>query len=144
MWTFTQTGFYSVVAYDAGRDGMRLEVPSGTSPDALLLVRCRARADLDALLSVLELSPQRAASSPRADYPHRAVLTRDEWARFLSREVEALDYPNFKSRVSAAQGDRRHAAYMRVWGILGDIEEPPRRGGALGQPNLWRDDTPGP
>lgn len=69
MWTFTQTGFYSAVAYDRDRDGPRLPLPAGVGPDDLLLVRTRAKSDLLGLLEALELPGSRAASSPSADYP---------------------------------------------------------------------------
>ncbi len=123
MWTFTQTGFYSAVAYDRDRDGLRLPLPAGAGPDDLLLVRTRAKSDLLGLLEALELPGSRAASSPSADYPWRAVLTRSEWSSFLERETERLDYPNFKSRVMATAGRDRHDAYVRVWAALHALED---------------------
>ena len=124
MWSFTETGFHSVVAYDPSRDHAGLELPEGTEPEDLLLVRARAEEDLTNLLEVLELPASRAVATPRADYPWRAALSRDEWSRFLATETERLDYPNFKSRVQRLAGSHRHDAYMRVWSAMRGLQEP--------------------
>ena len=121
---FTQTGFHSVVAYDPSRDDADLELPEGTEPEDLLLVRARAEEDLTKMPEVLELPTSRAAATPKADYPWRAVLSRDEWSRFLATETERLDYPNFRSRVQRQSGSHRHDVYMRVGGDA----RPPRSG----------------
>ena len=118
IWTYTQSGFHSVVAYDPSRDDAGLELPADAEPDDLLLVRARAEEDLTNLLEVLELPTSRAAATPRADYPWRAALSRDEWLRFLATETDRLDYPNFKSRVQRLSGSHRHDVYMRVWSAM--------------------------
>ena len=118
MWSFTETGFHSVVAYDPSRDDAGLELPAGLEPNDLLLVRARAEEDLTSLLEVLELPASRAKATPRADYPWRAVLSRSEWLRFLATETERLDYPNFKSRVQRVSGSHRHDVYLRVWSAM--------------------------
>ena len=118
MWSFTETGFHSVVAYDPARDDAGLELPEGTASNDLLLVRARAEEDLTNLLEVLELPASRAVATPRADYPWRAVLSRGEWSRFMTKETDRLDYPNFKSRVQRLSGSHRHDVYMRVWSAM--------------------------
>ena len=107
-----------MVAYDPGRDDAGLELPKGTEPGDLLLVRARAEEDLTNLLEVLDLPASRKMATPRADYPWRAVLSRDEWLRFLATETDRLDYPNFKSRVAQRSGSHRHDVYMRVWLVM--------------------------
>ena len=124
IWTFTQSGFHSVVAYDPSRDDAGLELPTGAEPGDLLLVRARAEDDLTNLLEVLELPTSRAVATPRADYPWRAVLSRDEWSRFLEVETQRLDYPNFKSRVGQASGSHRHDVYLRVWSAMRGLRDP--------------------
>ena len=124
MWSFTEAGFHSVVAYDAGRDDAGLELPADAEPEDLLLVRARAEEDLTNLLEVLELPASRAAATPRADYPWRAALSRDEWLRFLATETERLDYPNFKSRVQRLSGSHRHDVYLRVWSVMRGLRDP--------------------
>ena len=118
MWTFTETGFHSVVAYDPSRDDAGLELPEGAEPGNLLLVRARAEEDLSKLLEVLDLPTSRAAATPSADYPWRAALSRGEWLRFLATETERLDYSNFKSRVGQLSGSHRHDVYLRVWSAM--------------------------
>ncbi len=124
MWSFTQSGFHSVVAYDPSRDDAGLELPTDAEPTDLLLVRARAEEDLTNLLDLLELPASRAAATPRADYPWRAALSRDEWLRFLELETERLDYTNFKSRVQQRSGSQRHDVYMRVWSIMRRLSDP--------------------
>ena len=124
MWSYTQSGFHSVVAYDPSRDDAGLELPAGAEPEDLLLVRTRAEEDLTNLLEVLDLPASRAASTPRADYPWRAALSRDEWLRFLATETERLDYTNFKSRVQQRSGSHRHDVYMRVWSVMRGLRDP--------------------
>jgi len=123
MWTFIQTGYFSVVAFDRNRDGLGVPRPADAEPDDLLLVRTRTRGDLVAMLTALELPGSRAASSPKADYPWRAVLTRSEWGRFLVLETENLKDGNFKSRVMDTAGRDRHDAYLRVWSTLHSLRD---------------------
>ena len=124
IWAFTQSGFHSVVAYDPSRDDLGLELPAGVEPNDLLLARARAEKDLANLLEVLDLPMSRGASTPRADYPWRAALSRDEWARFLANETERLDYANFKSRVQQRSGSHRHDVYMQVWSAMRGLSDP--------------------
>jgi len=121
MWVMTTTGMFSVVAYD-GQTANAPRLPKGLRPDDALLVRGRAECDLRAMLDAVELPRSRAVSTPAADYPWKALLTREEWLRFLSTETERLDYPNFKSRVLEVQGTERHDVYSRVWSVLRSIE----------------------
>ncbi len=130
MWLLTTTGFLSVVAFDPGPEAPALPLPDGAGPRDLLLIRARVETDLAAMLDALELPRSRAASTPTADYPYRAVLTRDEWGRYVSQETQRVDYPNFKARVAELQGGARHDAYLRVWAILRGLG-PPRETGRL-------------
>ena len=110
--------------YDPSRDDAGLELPEGAEPEDLLLVRARAEEDLANLLDVIDLPASRAADTPRADYPWRAALSRDEWSRFLELETERLDYTNFKSRVQRLSGSQRHDVYMRVWSAMRGMHDP--------------------
>ena len=122
MWILTTTGMFSVVEYDEGQEATAPQLPKGVSAQDALLVRARSEADLRAMLSASELPRSRATSTPHADYPWRAVLTRAEWVRFVTLETQRLDYPNFKARVLELQGKERHDAYMRVWSTLRSLE----------------------
>ncbi len=99
MWITTTQGFYSVVAH---RD----------DPDKLL-VRARTREDIEALREQIpDLEP---FEDRRADYRHRAVVSRAEWVAALAQLVTDIDYDNFKNAVAARQGGERAALYGVVW-----------------------------
>ena len=124
MWVFTETGFFSVVAYDPSRDGLGVPAPAGAATDELLLARARVKDDLAQMLMALELPGSRAVSSQSADYPWRALITRQEWARFLTLETDRLDYVNFKARVEERSDAGRHDVYMQVWWALRGLRDP--------------------
>jgi hypothetical protein len=52
---------------------------------------------------------------PTNDYPYRVVVTREQYAEFLVANVYAVDYSNFKNRVSDTLGDEWHDAAAGVW-----------------------------
>src|SRR3954465_268323 len=110
MWLLTTPGFYSVVAH---RDD-----------PALGLVRARVE---DALLALRELAPGIDPwFDPLADYPWRAELPRDEWARVAAALACEIDYGNFKTAVAAVQGHERAGLYALVWDDLRQLETGPR------------------
>jgi hypothetical protein len=112
MWLATTRGFYSAVAH---RD-----LPGH------IMVRARARADLEALRELLQL-PDGAehgaiVETPRADYPVRLVLTDCEWRQALVLLADDVDYPNFKDAVKDRQGAQRANTYMGAWSAFRGIE----------------------
>ncbi len=111
MWTFTPQGFYSVVAHR--RD-----------PDKLL-VRARARADLEALREQIPIL--RITTDDQADYRHRAVVTRAEWVAALAQLASDIDYDNFKSAVANRQGCERSRVYQHIWGELLSLQREDER-----------------
>lgn len=104
MWLCLSNSFLSIVAH---RD----------QPDQLL-VRARARGHIEAIFpgaSVLETRD--------ADYGFRAVVPRTEAAEVIRRQVEGIDYPNFKDSVR----DRRlHDAYMAFWSTMYRLQQQER------------------
>ena len=134
MWVMTTTGMFSVVSYDQSRPAGASQAPDGVGLADRLVVRARAEQDILGMLDAVELPRSRAHSTPNADYPWRAILSRHEWIRFLALEVHRLDYTNFKGRVLQAQGRERHDTYMRVWSALRSIRSPREAGGT--QPRL--------
>jgi hypothetical protein len=107
MWLFTNVGFFSVVQ------------KPGTD---CLTVRGRVAGDLDRLREhyLPELSATVAGAG--TDYPYRATVGHEEFARALAQLVRDVDYPNFKSEVGARMGYERAHVYGRVWGALLDLE----------------------
>lgn len=121
MWLITTQGFLSVVR----------NVDSRGPADALL-VRGRVRADLERFADFAAQRGARPAvvESPDADYGFRLTTSRGNLAAFLAAQVDALDYPNFKSEVAKADPERAHV-YMGVWSALGKL-----RGRSTEDPSL--------
>jgi hypothetical protein len=105
MWIFTIDGFYSVVQH---RD----------HPEEMV-VRARVEADLERMLTRLRHRTFETTipieHTPEGDYAYRCFLTKNEWALYLSRAVEATDYPNFKDEVAKRLGHDRADVYLDVW-----------------------------
>ena len=104
MWLFTAKGFYSVVTTDRGGDYM---------------VRGRVKADLDALLPIIEPfgRARKVLETANADYRYRLVVDTDEWLRISEVLSAEVDYVNFKARVHRSNSERART-YGRVWFIL--------------------------
>jgi ADP-ribose pyrophosphatase YjhB (NUDIX family) len=105
MWLITTRGFFSIV-----------EKP-GDAAEAMLTIRARVRADLEALREVL---PTLGAISDEGgtDYPFRARAPRQAVAAAMAELVGMIDYANFKNAVADRQGHARAATYGEVWSTL--------------------------
>jgi hypothetical protein len=111
MWVVTDRGFYSVVEH---RENSQM-----------LIVRCRAHGDMQALAKLIDgLDVFR---DDFADYPWRAVVSRRQWADALGKLVASIDYDNFKDSVKKRQGPKRAGVYMRVWSALTALESRSQR-----------------
>lgn len=104
MWIFTKLGFVSAVL-------------DKDDPDTMM-VRARERTHLETLLPgrpIVELSP--------ADYPFRAFMPKAEFVEWLTKQAEAIDYPDFKSAIPHGPiSDTYYQACSRVWGVMHDIQ----------------------
>lgn len=129
MWIFTPFGFLSVV--------------SDRNDPKKLLIRARARVDLENFKALYckRLGP--IENSPRADYPFRARVGRVAFTYAMGRVIDDLKYPNFKSAVTAKQGSVRHDVYMRVWTVMRDAETEGKLDGTLRRESRsYRHDAP--
>ena len=108
MWLFTTVGFFSIVR------------KPGT---AYLTVRARARGDLENLRAryLADLSPSFAL--PASDYPWRATVTHEAFARAAAAMVMDVTYDNFKDQVRKTQGSARAHAYHDVWAAVGNLKD---------------------
>ena len=106
MWAITQDGFVSAVAH---RD----------EPNALMV---RAR-DAQSLRSLADATGAAVVATPRADYPYRVKVTKDAFAVWITQVVNAVDYPNFKTRAARTRGSRYAQALSEVWSTMHDIED---------------------
>lgn len=102
MWIFTTQGFFSIV------DKHDTDHPND------LCIRARARADLENLVKELVGHPE-IISGGGTDYPYRVWAVRDDVEEWLSRQVDDLDYSNFKNEVARVQGRERAHIYGGVW-----------------------------
>ena len=103
MWIFTTIGFFSVVAH--------------ADEPRTLIVRARARADLDNLRRE-HLPDLEIVEDGGTDYAFRAFVNRDEWEHAAQQMANAIDYPNFKDAVIAKQGFERAGFYVEVWEVM--------------------------
>jgi hypothetical protein len=80
----------------------------------LVLVRARDRSHLAATLAAGGIAP-RIRRTPEADYPFRAVVRKDKWARAVARLARGIDYANFKSEAGAVHGENSaYAKFLRA------------------------------
>jgi len=111
MWLITTRGFYSIVEKP-------WDIEGGT-----LTIRARAREDLEAFRESDLPELGAVKEDPGADYRFRAQAPREAVARAVQKQVEAIDYDNFKSAVGRRQGGDRAHLYMGVWDVLHKIQE---------------------
>ena len=106
MWVFTDSGFISAVR------------PSGDHDN--VLVRARDAESLDALA---KMAGQVIEHSPERDYPYRITASNDVFAKFLTENVDFMDYTNFKNQVLATRGTYYAKALSSVWSTMHDVED---------------------
>ena len=101
MWIFLNNAFFSVVQDKA--------------KPKLLVCRARVKGDLE------KLFPQyRVFTSEYTDYRYRCFITRDDLKDLLTKQVDDLDYENFKDSVK--EKDRKKY-YSEVWGVMWDWQD---------------------
>lgn len=101
MWIFTPTGFLSVVAH---RD-----------KPGVLLVRARARADLEAIAPSNEMVQR---GPPGADYAYRMEMLLQDFIDVTAALTMRITYDNFKNEVSRKQGHERAKIYSDIWYLM--------------------------
>jgi len=105
MWAFTKLGFYSVVRKKAR--------------GKTLVVRARARGDLEALRPYLPKKPEmKIIVLPVADYRYRIEVEQSVWSKLMAKLVNEIDYDNFKNSVAKHQGSARASLYHDVWSVM--------------------------
>jgi len=106
VWVFTDSGFISAVR------------PSGDHDN--VLVRARDAESLDALA---KMAGQVIEHSPERDYPYRITASNEVFAKFLTENVDFMDYTNFKNQVLATRGSYYAKALSSVWSTMHDVED---------------------
>ena len=117
MWVCLSDAFLSIVYKECGPDE--------------LLVRARRKGDIERVFPAASVK-----RSPGTDYLFRAVVKRAEVAAAMVREVEAIQYDNFKNSV---RNNKLHDAYDSFWHVHARLQPTPpysagrsRRQGSLG------------
>jgi hypothetical protein len=98
MWLFTSDGFVSIVADKSDTRGDRL------------LVRSRDKMHITNVFPDAEVF-----SKQPSDYQWRAWVSREDVADAMMRQVQGLDYTNFKNSI---YDDRYHDACIDVWNAM--------------------------
>jgi hypothetical protein len=117
MWTFTKSGFYSVVK------------KPGCAPDDLE-VRARCRKDLEVLKKSTGVK-SKILTNFGTEYQFRIRMKQQIWAKFLADEAMSIDYPNFKDEVLFGKSEtprrrkHRHDVYFEVWRALLSLSNAP-------------------
>ena len=106
MWLFTETGFISTVRHYSEKEQ--------------LVVRSR---DGESLASLSKFSGIEIQKTPFNDYPYRLHVEESVFSLWLSRQLQQLDYTNFKNRVHDVRGDEFASALLSVWSIMHEIED---------------------
>src|ERR1035437_236064 len=108
MWISTTAGFLSVV-----------QNLDSIGPGDAILIRGRVRADLEHFADFVARHGGRQAvtETPLSDYGYRLTTSREMFTSYLTEQVGALNYPNFKNEVAVAD-PRRARILARVWGGL--------------------------
>jgi hypothetical protein len=112
MWIFTRDGFFSIV-HDRYCEADQL------------MIRARVRNDLERLKGKIDAGD--IIEIENADYLYRMPANRHDVGRYLSEQVIAMDYDNFKNTVEF-EDHARHRAYMSVWGSMRDLQEEEKAG----------------
>jgi len=106
VWVFTDSGFISAVR------------PRGDHNNVLI----RAR-DAESLEVLAQMADQVIQHSPERDYPYRITASNDVFAKFLTDNVDFMDYTNFKNQVLATRGKDYAKALGSVWSTMHDVED---------------------
>jgi len=107
MWLINEHGFLSIV-----------EKPEqeGTG---MLTVRGRDGYSVAHLARFLDKKPEKVIiKSSDTDYPFRMIASKVDVARYSTELILAIEYSNFKDRITLARGNVWHDALMNVWSDL--------------------------
>lgn len=96
MWVFTNKGFISAVAHRTKRGH--------------LMVRARRLDHLQAIFPGIEVH-----QTNNADYKYRVTIHRDLLAAVMNKEIDGMQYDNFKNSIS---DHSYHDACSQVWRVM--------------------------
>ena len=106
MWLFTETGFLSAVQKDLSK------------PE--LTVRAR---DLESLADLVDKYDLKVVKTPMADYPYRVEVRKEQFAEWVSNEINLISYSNFKDQVSLTRDSKFAKLLGSVWSTMLGAED---------------------
>ena len=103
MWVMLNNSFLSIVE-------------NMNNPEELL-VRARVKGDIERVFNDASVFEDLTA-----DYKYRAFINRQIVQAEISKQVEGINYYNFKNSISKDEQER-HDAYIQVWSALHRIQK---------------------
>lgn len=110
MWIYTRDGFASVRASALNKDNV--------------VLRFRTRRHAENYANAC--GADRIQESHDTDYRYRIEVSRRVFSGVMAREIEGLDYPNFKAAVSATGDGDYVSALHQTWVIHYDLQQAER------------------
>lgn len=121
MWIFTETGFVSAVAH---RDDNKK-----------MMVRARDKKSLEVLS---KLGKTKITTMDNADYPHRIVVSKDLFKKWVDKSIDEASYDNFKNQVAKTRGYDFVQPLHSVWSAMQRVEDVKRSYSVADE--VWEDD----
>ena len=106
MWLFTETGFISSVRHQQEK--------------GILVARSRDDKSLASLSNFAGLEIQNTGFR---DYPYRVHVQEGVFVSWLIKQIENIEYTNFKDRVYETRGHDFADVLMSVWSVMHDVED---------------------
>lgn len=132
MWIFDPNAFTSTVAYNPTKDRAKVSkhrevAEASEDPTSWLLVRARIGADLE-FMETLVGEDLHIYEDIYADYSWRALISRENFKKYLAAQVDSIDYGAHFKEVVKARSDqktstRRYSAMMGVWTAMAALQE---------------------
>ena len=107
MWLFSETGFVSAVVDPTNKNN--------------IVVRAGEKKSLEPLMKFAKVKmvyPKRST-----DYPHRVIVTRQQYADWTLSLIEKMQYTNYKSQVTKTRGHDFAHPLHQVWSTMLQLEE---------------------
>lgn len=113
MWLFSETGFVSAVAHRDDKNKF--------------IVRGRDKQSLEPLA---KFARTKIIEGGGTDYPFRVFVSKKKFTEWTLKQIENLEYTNYKSRMYTTRGPEFCDALHDVWSDMQQVS--PKKGGKVG------------
>ena len=83
-------------------------------------------------LSAVQKDPDGSVLTVRArdmaDYPYRVEIEKSDFAAWVAKEAQLIEYNNFKNQVAATRGHKFAKLLGSVWSVMLEAEDEEARG----------------